>query len=603
MRPSSPVFVALACAVLTLGAGPVGAAAPEPAEADWAQRWSDQVVGAGVKAGHASGAAVSVVQDGRTMALAGYGRPRPDGSPVDPRRDRFQIASCSKTFLAAVVARLQEEGRLGGVDTPVGAYLRRVPGPEHDGRKVTLRHLLTHTAGFEESGFGYFRHGATTVPAAGDYVRKVTPEIVRRPGERVVYANFDPPLLAAALEDVTGDTAQTLETALIFRPLGMARTTLNYAPDGGPDLARAFDPATGTMTPADVNAPFFAPTGSVITTADDMTRYMNAMLGLAPATFSPAVVRRLTTPLARNHPGLDGVGMYWFLSDWNGEKVVEHAGGLTGVGAWIVLVPSRRIGMFVAWTGGKPPFDYGRLRDSFLSAALGPYLAPQALPPGDLSAFAGRYWVERRNHTTLETLFSLDAVKTVTAGRDGLYVNGDGPYVRIGDALFQRKMDPQRAGAKIAFAGDALVETSNVSRKVSGLTDPQVLSRVWLLCVAVAATGLFSAVWLGGAARWLAPVVATAAMAPPALLFARVQSLVPEALRGVSWTFDLVSACAVGLGLFALALLANLSGRGAVRGGGAKARLALVHAVLVGMAGLGAALLLVHWGALHLFRL
>lgn len=382
-----------AALLLFLGLSSPASAQLDPASA---AAWADAQFGKPVAEGRASAATVAIVKGGKVLLVRDYGYgDRANKSPIAPPRNRFIIASTTKTFTATAIALLVQDGRIASLDDPANKYLKRLKLPDAFGRAVTIRQLLTHSAGYEERGFGVGAAGDRTAPASADYVRAHLPAIVRTPGSRIVYANIDPAILGMVVEDITGMTMRDFLAKRLLAPLGMKDTELAYSTD---TTARLVRPYTGIhAAPWDINAPFFAPTGSIHTTAADMAAYMNAQLGHAPGVLLPQTVARLHTPLARNAPSLDPLAMAFFVSQWNGAKIVGHAGAFSGFSTDMYLIPGSDIGVFYTWAGspepGKgEPLDYGKLQASFLTLALGKFQppAPLATQP-DPSTFYGRY--------------------------------------------------------------------------------------------------------------------------------------------------------------------------------------------------------------------
>jgi CubicO group peptidase (beta-lactamase class C family) len=97
------------------------------------------------------GATVSVVNDERILVAEGYGQADVEADePVSAEKTLFKVASVSKLFTATAVMQLAEEGKVD-LDEDVNAYLDNVRVPDtYPGEPITMRHLLTHTAGFEE---------------------------------------------------------------------------------------------------------------------------------------------------------------------------------------------------------------------------------------------------------------------------------------------------------------------------------------------------------------------------------------------------------------------------------------------------------------------
>lgn len=545
--------------------------------------WADTQFGKPVAEGSASAATVVVVKGGKVVLLRNYGHgDKAKRTPIGTPRDRFLIASTTKTFTATAIALLVKDGRITSLDDPANKYLKRMKLPDGFGRPVTIRQLLTHSAGFEERGFGIGNHDDRTAPATAAYVKAHLPAIVRKPGSHIVYANVDPALLGMVVEDITGMTMRDFMAERVLRPLGMTDTELAYAPSTTDRLVRPYIGATSV--PWDVNAPFYAPTGSIHTTAADMAKYLNAQLGHAPQVLAPDVVARLHGPLARNAATLDPLAMAFFTSRWNGETIIGHAGAFSGFAADMYMVPGRDIGVFYAWAGGPAPgqgepLDYGKLQTSFLTLALGKYQppAPLAVQP-DPSAYYGRYWEERRPQTNFETIIASGAVQTVTpAPGNRLTINGKGPYYAFAPGAYTMVNDDGRPGGIFAFDGDRLLQRVGYATRVRGLGDPGTQTNIAMAALAILLSGLLGAIWMRGRARWIAPTIGLAALSVPLTLFVLPPGLEPSIIGGDPTRFMLVRA--------ALALIIALAAwLGWTLSKTKPGLIARVHAALIGLA-------------------
>jgi CubicO group peptidase (beta-lactamase class C family) len=549
--------------------------ASAPAAANSYEEWADDFIGKGVEAGGASAATVAIVKDGQVVAIRGYGKPAPGATRrIDPARDQFQIASVSKTFAGLLLLDLVRTGAMPSLDTPANSVLKRVKLPAMGGKPILLRHLLTHSAGFEERGFGYFDLNRMSVPATGADIRAILPAQVRPAGTASVYANISAPLVAMAIEDATGRPYAELLAERVLRPLGMGTTRLNLSGKPTPGLVVPFAPG-GNEIPRSFNAPFFAPTGSIETTAPDMARYMLAMMGEGEAALPPELRGMATAPLAGNGPGLDSIGAFWFLSRWGSQPTWEHAGGLSGVASTLVMVPKQRLGLFVAWTASAPPLGYGEIRDSFLAAFAGPPQRATGIGGSD-PAIEGRYWTERRPHSTAEMLFFLGAVTEVKRTADGITINGK-PVTRIAPGLYEERAAPGRAAARWLFRGETMAERVAVARKVSGLSDPAVQMKMAAAALMLVLSGLLAAIWARGTARWLAPFTALIASSLPATVLALggPDAIAAAMQQGDTTAFtvgSVITAVLLVIGLALLWLAIRHSGR----------MLARVHVALVG---------------------
>lgn len=547
---------------------------------DWPQAWAQEVLGEPVAAGGAAFAVAAVVQPNQPAQLFAFGRTEgPQGPPVDTENSAMLIASVTKVFTGLAVMQLVEERRIASVEDPANKYLRRIQLPDGpDGQPIRIRHLLTHTAGFEERGFGVIRSGLSA-PASAEQIRAYMPSLVRPPGANVVYANIDPPLLGVLIEDLTGQTMQDYLAQRVFLPLEMNSSVLNYNQAGAAKLARPWRSSgdgKSAPLPLEINAPFFAPTGSIQTTAADMSRFIEAMLGRHADAVPDSVRLRSLAPLAGNHPQLPQLAAFWFVQDRGGVRIVDHAGAFSGFGAWVVLAPEAGVGMFAAWGGGPTapdgaPVDFSAVRERFLEAAFGPAPAPTfAVDQSGQAAFVGRWWSERRPQTTSEMLAGLGAVRDIKPGPNGLLVNGRGPYRVTADGLL---IGP--GGDAMALSEGRLVRASEALRRVSGLHDPQQLQRLAMVAAVLGLTGFGAIAWRRGLLKWsglllaLAILTAAGAMAAP--------GLIGDILAGRGWRFGaLLSAATV------IAASVPVLAVGAIRASlqprsGGLAMLALVH--------------------------
>jgi len=121
----------------------------DPAEVE---AFLDEIIPAAIARSNVPGATVVVVKDGRVVVAKGYGyRDLANRTPVNAGTTTFRIGSISKLFTWTSVMQLAEEEKID-LDADVNTYLKDMKIPDtYPGQPVTLRHLMTHTAGFEDS--------------------------------------------------------------------------------------------------------------------------------------------------------------------------------------------------------------------------------------------------------------------------------------------------------------------------------------------------------------------------------------------------------------------------------------------------------------------
>ena len=317
---------------------------------------------------HIAGVTIAVVQNGQVVLKKGYGvASLKERRAVDPDRTLFRIASISKTFTWIALMNEIEAGRMR-LDGPVNLYLPeslQVRGK--DQAPVQLRHLMTHTAGFEDRAMGQlFEHDWKRVRPLNEYLRQERPRRVREPGALPAYSNYGVALAGAAVANVTGKPFEQLVAEEIIFPAGMTRTTFRDAHPWSDGLPAPMAPALAAdrsagfrwtqlgwrEQPAEMTGQI-APAGGASSTAADMSRYMMLLLGNGTidgkTIYSPRTAQAFRTPMYQPAPEAAG---------WNaGFQDIALPGGRRGFGhngatLWffsnMVVVPDLGLGVFIA---------------------------------------------------------------------------------------------------------------------------------------------------------------------------------------------------------------------------------------------------------------
>ena len=202
------------------------------------------------------------------------------GKPVTPNT-LFQVASMSKWVSAWGVMALVENGKID-LDEPVSAYLTRwqIPPSEFDTDGITVRRLLSHTAGFSDGlGYGGFAPGEQlqtleeSLTRAADAVPIRSMTVGHEPGEKYAYSGGGYTLLQLLIEEVTGLGFETYMRQTIFEPLGMTQSTFDWQKANAGDLADFYDTDGSITTHYRYTALAAA---SLYTTVRDMTRFLQA---------------------------------------------------------------------------------------------------------------------------------------------------------------------------------------------------------------------------------------------------------------------------------------------------------------------------------------
>jgi len=280
----------------------------------------------------------------------------------------FQVASLSKWIIAWGVMTLVEAGKLD-LDAPVATYLTRwtLPESEFDNRKVTIRRLLSHTAGLTD-GLGYagFAPGADVQSLEESLTRAAdaSPDASGRvrvgfaPGTKWRYSGGAYTLLQLVIEEASGEAFESCMQRAVFQPLGMNRSTFAVDPDKLSNLAPLYDADGKEVTHHRFTAP---PAACLYTTASDMTRFIQAHLtgsGGEPAgrgVLKPDTLKLMRQPHA-SQMGADiwGLGTMLYVPNGAGDFIIGHDGKRQpAINTAVRLNPSTGDGIVVLQSGNQ----------------------------------------------------------------------------------------------------------------------------------------------------------------------------------------------------------------------------------------------------------
>jgi CubicO group peptidase (beta-lactamase class C family) len=435
--------------LLPLG-GLAAQASPCAAKPQAASTALDSAIIAAMATHGVPGAAVVTVRHGRVEYLAGFGCANiAKGVSVDPRRTVFHVASVSKPFVALAVAQLADQGRVD-LHADVNRYLRTMQVPSGWDRAVTLHDLLTHTAGFEESVVGYAARTPADIKPLGEFLAAKLPKRGWPPGRVTAYSNYGYALAGYVVESVSGMSFADYERAHVLEPLGMTRSSFHQPmpPDLERDAAVSYRCSEGSCEPITPDYRSAYPPGGLVTTAEDMSRFLLAHLR-APLDvkqgLSDSVLTLMHTRQFTNDSLLPG-STYGFSEDQaTGERALSHAGGASGYTSFVIFTPARDFGAFLVANGGSSRFGA-----DVLEIVTRGEVRPVAEVPRVRSSLdpTGAYRSTRYAHRGVENLAALFSGQLhVTRVGDTLEVAGlgdaNGKYLPIGETRWE-KIDGRR---------------------------------------------------------------------------------------------------------------------------------------------------------------
>jgi CubicO group peptidase (beta-lactamase class C family) len=391
----------------------------------------DGLLAGQLEAYHIAGAAVAVVREGKVLLAKGYGLADAERrTPVSAETTLFRMASISKLFTWTAVMQLVEQDRLD-LKRDVNSYLDTFRIPDTFPQPITLEHLMTHTAGFEDLVMGIGARRAEDVLSLEKYLRERRPKRIRPPGLVTAYSNYGTALAGYIVQRVSGRPFEEYVEENILKPLGMDHSTFRQPPPGplaaqvssghivrdGLFLPRSFEFVNG-LTPA----------GALSSTASDMARFMIAHLELGAygqaRILRPETARRMQERLFTNDPRLSGNAHGFWERQANGLRLIGHGGDTWLFHSQLILIPEEKAGLLVVYntqTAASPARD--ELVQAFLDKF---YPVPAEIPPlprpsqrPSLRRYAGWYGLSRNSSSTLEKIMGLALAIRVSVTRRG----------------------------------------------------------------------------------------------------------------------------------------------------------------------------------------
>jgi CubicO group peptidase (beta-lactamase class C family) len=294
-----------------------------------------------LKSRRVPGVGIAVIREGKVEWARGFGQAETGGAPVTSRT-LFQAGSISKPVAAMVVLRLVQAGRLN-LDADVSGYLKTWKLPENEftaREKVTLRRLLSHTAGTNQHGFPGYAAGEA-VPTVtqilnGEKPANTSPiRVVAVPGAAYDYSGGGYVIIQKILEDVTRKPFAQLAREIVLTPAGMS--------DSGFEQPLPADKRGASATPYDqqgkpvAGGPHTYPemtAAGLWSTASDMARFaiavQNALAGKPGALLSRELAQQMV------NGGLGGWGLGFDTGGSTAAPWFSHSGSDAGFLAMLI---------------------------------------------------------------------------------------------------------------------------------------------------------------------------------------------------------------------------------------------------------------------------
>ena len=383
------------------------------------------------------GAVVVVVKDGKILTARGFGYANvANRTPVDPYKTLFRVGSVSKLVTWTAVMQLVEQKKLD-LDEDVNKYLD-FKIPARAGAPVTLRQIMTHTAGFEEAGKNIIAFDRQQVPAYGALLKAWVPHRIYDAGTTPAYSNYATSLAGYIVERVSGVPFDDYVESAIFTPLQMRGASMRQPLPTG----LAGHMATGYAKQGEESPGFEivgpAPAGSMSASGEDMARFMiahlqNGELDGRRILSAETANTMHDSPLNKIHPrsligSLNRMELGFFETNVNGRDVIAHLGDTEAFHTSLHLFRKESVGLYVSFNSSGKAGASGTLRGALFHdfadryypgvAAANPKTDPK-LAAEHAQLMVGNWHSSRRSETSFFSILGLFGQVKIVVGPKG----------------------------------------------------------------------------------------------------------------------------------------------------------------------------------------
>ncbi len=409
--------------------------------------WIAEIVPRQMRAGKMPGLSLAVVEKGKTIYSEGFGsRNREKNLPATPDT-LYGIGSITKSFVAIAIMQLIEKGEIKLTD-PVSMHTPLRIGLKDD--PITIHNLLTHSLGVPSlatSSVAFYKSVGydTGIPfgSPDDFYRLLNgakDEVVYVPGEHFFYHNAAWRVLGHIVQMKTGTSFHRYVKEHVMNPLGMKRSTINTAEfNNDPDrITPYWKKPDGSIVPTEFPYPnpednlpfsFIASAGGITSSANEMAKYMNALISKDSGLISPESFEKMQTMYIRRPDGYYGENGYGYglgvTPDFHGYKMISHGGSILVSTAHMSFVPETETGVIIM--GNSAKVAYEAINESILALLMGldPMEdTPELVVKERLQSLTGRY----------ETYKGIESVD-VNYRAGMLYLESETPFAKTSSPL------------------------------------------------------------------------------------------------------------------------------------------------------------------------
>jgi CubicO group peptidase (beta-lactamase class C family) len=400
----------------TAEAAPVATTPGHPLTAADLDAFLDGFIPLALERGDIAGAVVVVVKDGQVLFEKGYGVSDVDKqTPVDPHTTLFRPGSISKLFTWTAVMQLVEQHELD-LDADINTYLDFKIPPAF-GKPITLRNLMTHTPGFEETDKSLFMNDPKKYMALDTALKLWVPKRIFAPGTVPAYSNYGAALAGYIVQRVSGEPFEQYVSHHIFQPLGMVHSTfVQPLPKSFVSaMSNGYDKASTKAQPFELIP--MSPAGALSASADDIARFVIAHLNNGNYNgvqiLKPETAIKMHGIAYQRLPLVPGMAYGFYHEDRNGHVIIGHGGDTLWFHSDLHLILDSNVGFFVSQnSAGK---EQSGIRGPLFKSFMDRYFPAAPLPveptlktgKADGALAAGNYRLSRNSFSNILSIGTL----------------------------------------------------------------------------------------------------------------------------------------------------------------------------------------------------
>lgn len=374
-----------------------------------------------------AGIVICLVQNGGIVYSRGFGYSDIENQmPVDPAKTLFRAGSISKLFTWTAVMQLVEQGKLD-LDEDVNLYLEDFRLPDTFPEPITMKHLMSHTPGFEDKVIGLFTKDESKLMPLARVIEDQKLKRIWPPGKVVSYSNYGISLAGYIVEQKSGMPFEEYIEMYIFKPLKMNYSTFKQPP---PDHLQAYlskGYSVREKIPVEQGFEYVqgTPAGGISITAHDMARFLLAHLYHNPqdgnAILQPETLKQMHSTHFKPDPNANGLAHGFIEYNMHDQRIIGHDGDTIYFHSSSGIIPEHNFGFFFSANTdtGMVPIHF--LLDDFLKEFFpAPTGTDRAIPNSrNLKEYTGTYASTRRSESDLSKVMSLFMQSNVRVSKDG----------------------------------------------------------------------------------------------------------------------------------------------------------------------------------------